>query len=95
MESKRNTQSFTIDEKKLMLNKLNEAVVFESFLGTKFLGQKRFSLEGAEALIPALMLLSKRVRNWVLKNLLSAWPPRQAERADNIMEKPYKEFFRI
>ena len=54
MESKRNTPSFTVDEKKLMLNKLNQAVIFENFLGTKFLGQKRFSLEGAEALIPAL-----------------------------------------
>ena len=50
MESKRNTPSFSVEEKKLMLNKLNEAVVFENFLGTKFLGQKRFSLEGAEAL---------------------------------------------
>ena len=44
----------TAEEKLKMLDKLNQAVIFENFLGTKFLGQKRFSLEGAEALIPAL-----------------------------------------
>ena len=54
MESSRNTPSFTVDQKRLMFNKLSHAVIFENFLGTKFLGQKRFSLEGAEALIPAL-----------------------------------------
>ena len=40
--------------KKRILSKLNEAVVFENFLHTKFLGQKRFSLEGGETTIPAL-----------------------------------------
>ncbi len=54
MESTRNTPSFTLDEKKEILEKLNEAVVFEKFLGKKFIGAKRFSLEGAEVLIPAL-----------------------------------------
>ncbi len=44
----------TLDEKKRILEKLNEATVFESFLGTKYLGQKRFSLEGGETTIPAL-----------------------------------------
>ena len=43
----------TVDEKKRILTKLNEAVVFENFLHTKFLGQKRFSLEGGENTIPA------------------------------------------
>jgi 2-oxoglutarate dehydrogenase E1 component len=54
MESERNKTEFPIEIKKRILQKLNEAVVFENFLGTKFLGQKRFSLEGAESLIPAL-----------------------------------------
>jgi 2-oxoglutarate dehydrogenase, E1 component len=54
MEGERNTPNFPLDTKKRILRKLNEAVVFENFLGTKFLGQKRFSLEGAESLIPAL-----------------------------------------
>ena len=46
--------SLSVDEKKRILFKLNEAVVFENFLHTKFLGQKRFSLEGGETTIPAL-----------------------------------------
>jgi 2-oxoglutarate dehydrogenase E1 component len=54
MEGTRNTPSFTLDQKKDILEKLNEAVVFEKFLGKKFIGAKRFSIEGAEALIPAL-----------------------------------------
>jgi 2-oxoglutarate dehydrogenase E1 component len=54
MEGTRNAPDFTIDQKKEILEKLNEAVVFERFLGKKFIGAKRFSIEGAEALIPAL-----------------------------------------
>ena len=54
MEGSRNTPSFSLDQKKEILEKLNEAVVFEKFLGKKFIGAKRFSIEGAEALIPAL-----------------------------------------
>ncbi len=54
MEGSRNTPDFTLDQKKEILEKLNEAVVFEKFLGKKFIGAKRFSIEGAEALIPAL-----------------------------------------
>ncbi|HRH36778.1 MAG TPA: 2-oxoglutarate dehydrogenase E1 component [Flavobacteriales bacterium] len=54
MEGTRNTPSFTLEHKKDILEKLNEAVVFEKFLGKKFIGAKRFSIEGAEALIPAL-----------------------------------------
>src|SRR5690606_34374570 len=49
-----------INEKKRILAKLNEAVVFENFLHTKFLGQKRFSLEGGENTIPALQTIINR-----------------------------------
>ncbi len=45
---------FSLDEKKRILSKLNEAVVFENFLHTKYVGQKRFSLEGGENTIPAM-----------------------------------------
>lgn len=54
METTRNTPNLSIDEKRQCLNKLNQATAFENFLHTKFIGQKRFSLEGLECLIPAL-----------------------------------------
>jgi len=49
-----NHPNYSTEEKKQILQKLNEAVGFENFLNTKFVGQKRFSIEGAESLIPAL-----------------------------------------
>ena len=49
-----NLPNFDSEEKKHILGKLNEAVSFENFLHTKYVGQKRFSLEGGESIIPAL-----------------------------------------
>lgn len=54
MEGRKNTPAFSIERKRRILEKLNEAVAFENFIHTKFVGQKRFSLEGCETLIPAL-----------------------------------------
>jgi len=54
LNSNNNHPNFTGDQKKHILSKLNEAVSFENFLHSKFVGQKRFSLEGGESLIPAL-----------------------------------------
>lgn len=50
----KNRPKFSKEEKIHIMNKLNQATVFEQFLQKKFVGQKRFSLEGGEALIPAL-----------------------------------------
>ncbi|HSZ72696.1 MAG TPA: hypothetical protein VK750_08460, partial [Cytophagaceae bacterium] len=50
-----------LEEKKRILSKLNEAVVFENFLHTKYVGQKRFSLEGGETTIPALDAIINRL----------------------------------
>jgi 2-oxoglutarate dehydrogenase E1 component len=49
-----NQPNFNNEQKKHILSKLNEAVSFENFLHTKYVGQKRFSLEGGESIIPAL-----------------------------------------
>jgi 2-oxoglutarate dehydrogenase E1 component len=49
-----NLPNFNAEQKKNILGKLNEAVSFETFLHAKYVGQKRFSLEGCEAAIPAL-----------------------------------------
>ena len=64
-----NHPNFDHDEKKNILRKLNEAVAFESFLHKNYIGQKRFSLEGNESLIPALDTLIERADRWVSKNL--------------------------
>ncbi|WP_089378079.1 2-oxoglutarate dehydrogenase E1 component [Lutibacter flavus] len=55
-----NHPNYPPDSKKYILQKLNQAVTFESFLQTKYVGQKRFSLEGGETLIPAI---SSVIRN--------------------------------
>ncbi|WP_282055291.1 2-oxoglutarate dehydrogenase E1 component [Maribacter luteus] len=55
-----NHPDFNSDQKKHILKKLNQAVSFESFLHTKYVGQKRFSLEGNESLIPALDAIVER-----------------------------------
>ena len=51
---------FPAEQKKHILKKLNEAISFETFLHTKYVGQKRFSLEGGESLIPALDLIVEK-----------------------------------
>ena len=55
-----NHPNYSTESKKYILKKLNQAVTFESFLQTKYVGQKRFSLEGGETLIPAI---SSVIRN--------------------------------
>ena len=54
MESARNTSALDVPGRKRVLEKLVEAESFERFLHTKYIGHKRFSLEGGEGLIPLL-----------------------------------------
>jgi 2-oxoglutarate dehydrogenase E1 component len=94
MEKERNTPRFSISKKKNILNKLNEAVAFENFLGTKFLGQKRFSLEGAESLIPALNFMIEKGAELGLEEFIIGMGHRgRLNVLANIMRKPYKEIF--
>jgi 2-oxoglutarate dehydrogenase E1 component len=94
MESTRNTAKFSIDEKRRILKKLNEAVSFENFLGTKFLGQKRFSLEGAEALIPALdSVIEKGAEVGIEEFVIGMAHRGRLNVLANIMQKTYKDIF--
>ncbi|SMC80890.1 2-oxoglutarate dehydrogenase E1 component [Pedobacter nyackensis] len=94
MESVRNTPNFSINEKKRILTKLNEAVSFENFLGTKFLGQKRFSLEGAEALIPALDSVIEKGADLGIEEFVIGMAHRgRLNVLANIMQKSYKDIF--
>ncbi len=94
MESCRNTATFSIEEKRRILKKLNEAVSFENFLGTKFLGQKRFSLEGAEALIPALDSVIEKGASLGIEEFVIGMAHRgRLNVLANIMQKTYKDIF--
>jgi len=94
MESERNTPNFDIETKKRILSKLNEAVVFENFLGTKFLGQKRFSLEGAESVIPALdSVIHKGAELGIDEFVIGMAHRGRLNVLANIMHKTYKDIF--
>ncbi len=94
MERERNTPNFSIETKKRILGKLNEAVVFENFLGTKFLGQKRFSLEGAEAVIPALDSVIEKGAELGIEEFVIGMAHRgRLNVLANIMYKTYKNIF--
>lgn len=94
METERNTPNFDIETKKRILAKLNEAVVFENFLGTKFLGQKRFSLEGAEAVIPALDSVIQKGAELGIEEFVIGMAHRgRLNVLANIMHKTYKDIF--
>ncbi|MBD3750627.1 MAG: 2-oxoglutarate dehydrogenase E1 component [Sphingobacteriales bacterium] len=94
MEKDRNTPNFDVDKKKRILQKLNQAVAFENFLGTKFLGQKRFSLEGAEAVIPALdSVIEKGAELGIEEFVLGMAHRGRLNVLANIMGKTYKDIF--
>ena len=90
-----NQPSFSLDQKKQMLKKLNEAVAFESFIHTKYVGQKRFSLEGGEALIPALDALVEYGSIMNIKEFVIGMAHRgRLNVLANIFKKPYKQVFK-
>jgi 2-oxoglutarate dehydrogenase E1 component len=94
MEGSRNMPSFSLDEKKVILNKLNQAVVFENFLHTKFVGQKRFSLEGAEATIPALDAVCEKGADMGIEDFVIGMAHRgRLNVLANILNKTYNDIF--
>lgn len=80
--------------KKRILEKLNEAVTFENFLHTKFLGQKRFSLEGGENTIPALDTIINTAAEFNVREVVIGMAHRgRLNVLANIMGKTYEEIF--
>jgi 2-oxoglutarate dehydrogenase E1 component len=69
MERTKNHITLTPDTERFLLRKLTETEFFEHFLGTRFLGAKRFSLEGAEGLVPLLELIIDRAVGHGVKNI--------------------------
>jgi len=89
-----NHPQFTKDEKKYILKKLNEAVTFESFLHTKYVGQKRFSLEGNESLIPAVDAIIEKAADEGVREFVMGMAHRgRLSTLTNIFGKSAKSIF--
>ena len=89
-----NHGSFSPDEKKHILKKLNDAVSFETFLHTKYVGQKRFSLEGNESLIPAVDALIEKAASYGVKEFIMGMAHRgRLSTLTNIFGKSASDIF--
>ena len=85
---------FTREGRKAILNKLVEAEGFEKFLHVKYMGTKRFGLDGGEALIPAMEQIIKRGGALGLKEIVIGMPHRgRLSVLANVMGKPYRAIF--
>ncbi|KAA2314632.1 2-oxoglutarate dehydrogenase E1 component [Pseudooceanicola sediminis] len=86
--------TFTREGRRAILNKLVEAEGFEKFCHVKFMGTKRFGLDGGEALIPAMEQIIKRGGNLGVKEVVIGMPHRgRLSVLANVMGKPYRAIF--
>src|SRR5918911_2058218 len=82
-------------EQKYILSKLNAAESFETFLQTKYVGQKRFSLEGEETVIPLLDAVLDKAAEYELDEVVLGMPHRgRLNVLANVVGKPYSQIFR-
>lgn len=89
-----NRTKFSVNQKKHILRKLNQAVSFETFLHTKYVGQKRFSLEGGESLIPALDALVEKAADLGVQEFVMGMAHRgRLNTLTNIFGKSPKDIF--
>ena len=94
MEPKGNRSTLPIVEKLHILEKLHEAALFESFLHRRFVGQKRFSLEGGEVLIPVLDAVVRGCPTAAISSLVLGMAHRgRLNVLAHIFEKPYESIF--
>jgi len=94
MEESRNTPIFNKDQKLSILEELSKAVLFEKFLHKKFIGQKRFSLEGCESLIPALDALIEKGSEKGIHEFVIGMPHRgRLNVLANTLGKHYQDIF--
>ncbi|WP_369048795.1 2-oxoglutarate dehydrogenase E1 component [Tenacibaculum sp. UWU-22] len=90
-----NHPSYSLDAKKYILTKLNQAATFEGFLQTKYVGQKRFSLEGGETLIPGISVaLRNAAELYDVEECVIGMAHRgRLNTLVNIFKKPVRELF--
>ena len=86
--------AFTREGRRAILNKLVEAEGYEKFLHVKYMGTKRFGLDGGEALIPAMEQIIKRGGALGVKEVAIGMPHRgRLSVLANVMGKPYRAIF--
>ncbi|MEO1910436.1 MAG: 2-oxoglutarate dehydrogenase E1 component [Paracoccus sp. (in: a-proteobacteria)] len=86
--------AFTREGRRAILNKLVEAEGFEKFLHVKYMGTKRFGLDGGEALIPAMEQIIKRGGALGVKDIVVGMPHRgRLSVLANVLSKPYRAIF--
>ncbi len=86
--------AFTREGRRAILNKMVEAEGFEKFLHVKYMGTKRFGLDGGESLIPAMEQIIKRGGNLGVKEIVIGMPHRgRLSVLANVMGKPYRAIF--
>jgi 2-oxoglutarate dehydrogenase E1 component len=94
MEPIRNTPTFQVEEKRRILESLAIAAQFEDFLQKNYNGQKRFSLEGAETLIPMMETLVELAPTMGVREIVIGMPHRgRLNVLANVMKKPVNEIF--
>jgi 2-oxoglutarate dehydrogenase E1 component len=94
MEPTRNRPPFDIRKKRRIIYKLNAAELFETFLHRNYVGQKRFSLEGGEMLIPLLDAIVERAGSQGVREIVMGMPHRgRLNVLANILDKPYGMIF--
>ncbi|MCU1643607.1 MAG: 2-oxoglutarate decarboxylase [Nocardia sp.] len=84
----------SVAEQKYIMSRLNAAEAFETFLATKYVGQKRFSLEGAESVIPMMDGVIDQCAEYALDEVVIGMPHRgRLNVLANIVGKPYSKIF--
>jgi 2-oxoglutarate dehydrogenase E1 component len=90
----KNRPKFSQDEKKHIFSKISSATIFEQFLAKKYVGQKRFSIEGGEALIPALDIVIQKAGELGVKEVVMGMAHRgRLSTLVNIFEKDHESIF--
>ncbi|MEJ2656418.1 MAG: 2-oxoglutarate dehydrogenase E1 component [Desulfobacterales bacterium] len=94
MEPVRNTADLRPDDKRRILEKLYQAALFEQFLHKKYLGQTRFSLEGAEVVIPMLDVFADRAASLNCREIILGMAHRGRLNVQaHLLKKPYEDIF--
>lgn len=94
MESTGNEPDLTKEDKKAILHKLNQAMAFEEFLHKKYIGHKRFSLEGNDTLIPMIHFMLENAGHHEIEKVFMGMAHRgRLNILVNIMNKPYHRVF--